>query len=54
MEQAIVEHGLHLAEGAPSFVQRRLKKKAMRVGIFGFQRSKDGAWVGRCWGRGLG
>jgi hypothetical protein len=53
VEQAVCEQGLHLAEDAPAFVQRRLKKKAMRVSIFGFQR-RDGGFASFLTGFGVG
>lgn len=41
VERAVVEQGLSVVEEAPTFTQGRLKKKAVRVSIFGFQR-RDG------------
>lgn len=50
VERAVCEEGVQVVEDAPSFTQRRLKKKAVRVSIFGFQR-RDGepAACLSCW-----
>lgn len=47
VEQAVCKQGLHLVEDAPEFVQRRLKKKALRVSIFGFQRREGASSLSR-------